>query len=44
MSTKKQNSSAQKHQMRTLANQLVKAENRINKGLVVNKRSKPLSR
>lgn len=44
MSTKRQNSNSQKHKLRTLAMRLVKAENKGNKPLMVNKRSKPLSR
>ena len=44
MSTKKQNSNAQRHQLHTLANKLVKAENRSSKMFIKNKRSKPLSR
>lgn len=44
MSTKRQNNSAQRHQLHSLAMKLVKAENRGNKILMVNKRKKPLSR
>lgn len=44
MSTKRQNTSAQKHKLHSLAMSLVKAENKDNKPLMVNKRKKPLSR
>ena len=44
MSTKRQNTSAQRHKLRTLAMRLVKAETKGNKPLMVNKRAKPLSR
>lgn len=44
MSTKRQNSNAQRHKLHTLANMLIKAENKSNKLFVKNKRSKPLSR
>lgn len=44
MSTKRQNSSAQAHKLHSLAMSLVKAENKGNKPLMINKRKKPLSR
>jgi len=44
MSTCRQNSNAQKHKLHTLANKLVKAENKSNKLFVKRQRSKPLSR
>ena len=44
MSTKRQNTNSQRHQLHTLAMRLVKAENKGNKPLMVNKRAKPLSR
>lgn len=44
MSTKRQNSSSQLHKLHTLANTLVKAENKSNKLFVKRQRSKPLSR
>lgn len=44
MSTKRQNTSSQQHKLHTLANKLVKAENRSNKLFVKRQRSKPLSR
>ena len=44
MSTKRQNTSAKLRILHTLANRLVKAENKGNKIFVKNKRAKPLSR
>jgi len=44
MSTKRQNKSSQAHKLHSLAMRLVKAENKGNKPLMVNKRAKPLSR
>ena len=44
MSTKRQNTSAKLKQLHTLANKLVKAENKSSKLFVKRQRSKPLSR
>lgn len=44
MSTKRQNTGSQRKRLHTLANKLVKAENKSNKLFIVNKRAKPLSR
>lgn len=44
MSTKRQNTSAKLKILHTLANRLVKAENKVSKSGVVHKRAKPLSR
>lgn len=44
MSTTRQNTASQRHQLHNLAMKLVKAENKSNKPLMVNKRAKMLSR